>query len=366
MPLLSFCTFQTVHPRKSLTIAFLAVVLLAAAVIQSQRPYYNWDMFPYMAIVLDDPAIPFATTHRDVYRTAEELLPPGDYQAISQRQPELMNDAAAFEDILKYFRIKPGYNAVVSLLHRMGFNLVAATYLPSTISYFVLGCMLLVWGMRVGPPLLAAVSTFSIMLSPLVLDLARYSSPDLLCAAVSLGGLVLVVGSSPRTGLALMTAAILFRPDALILLVPVALAQAYSGQIRWTVAGVFIFAGAGMTALILVDMTLILEFLLPTMPFGSNIPGQHYLPGLIQGLGSVLHSYTLVFMGLGVITLAIRRHALTDNGSLLVLAAISSMVVRYLLHPVIEDRFHLPAYLLIYLILVETVVEKLYPASSRT
>ncbi len=126
----------------------MAGLLLAASIYASQRPYYNWDMFPYMALASRCASTPFAETHAQVYHEAERLLPAPDYRAISQRQPVLRDNPDAFEDVLKYFSIKPGYLLMVRLAYLLGLDLVTSTYLPSVISYFFIGMLLFFWSRK--------------------------------------------------------------------------------------------------------------------------------------------------------------------------------------------------------------------------
>ena len=311
-----------------------------------------------MAIALSNPSVPFDSTHRQVYRIAKAELPSQDFEAISSRQPELMKDAASFQNILKYFTIKPGYNAFVWALYHLGANLVAATYLPSLFSYLTLGLLLFWWTQRTGPPMLAGLATVVIMLAPPMVDLARYSSPDMLCALVSATGFLLIMSARTLPGLMVLLTAVLIRPDALILLLLVTLVLTLSGQIKWSIALAISLLGATVVLFLFGGIDLFKEFLIPE---GSSL-GVAYG----TGLGSVFHSYTYLAIGLAFITLYYRRSRLgysifRDLGSLLLLSAMASFLIRYLLHPVVEDRFLLPGYLLILLVLWQTIAETLYP-----
>ncbi len=310
-----------------------------------------------MAIASSNPSVPFDSTQREVYRIARAELPPQDFEAISSRQPELMKDATNFQGILKYFIIKPGYNAFVWVLYHLGANLVAATYLPSLFSYLTLGLLLFWWTLRTGPPMLAGLATVVIMLAPPMVDLARYSSPDMLCAMVSAIGLILVISSRNLPGLLVLLAAVLIRPDAFILLLLITPVLMLLGQIKWSTGLAISLLGGAIVLYLFGGTALFKEFLIPE---GASL-GVAYG----AGLGSVFHSYAYPAIGLGVITLYGRfrlgHYLIRDQGSLLLLSAMTSILIRYLLHPVVEDRFLLPGYLLILLITWQTITEKLYP-----
>ena len=149
-----------------------------------------------MALVAANSSIPFDSTHAYVYKEAALRMPPQDFAAVSQRQPQLMEHAETFRTILKYFEIKPGYLLVVRLFHFLGFNLVIATYLPSIVSYFFIGCLLLLWMQRIFSMPFAMITTLLIAASPFLVQTARYSSPDMLCAAILLVSIYLISESS--------------------------------------------------------------------------------------------------------------------------------------------------------------------------
>ena len=134
----------------------------------ARKPYYNWDMFPYMAIALSDQSVPFSATHELVYSQAQSQMPAGDFKAVSERQILLKNDPQAFFAILKYFEIKPGYNLTVKLLHRLGLSVLSATYAPSIVGYFLIGCLMFWVVVKVvSPPVAFFLSLLTMTLSGL-------------------------------------------------------------------------------------------------------------------------------------------------------------------------------------------------------
>ena len=331
--------------RINLIRAAVPIILLVVTLGLSQRPYYNWDMFPYMALALSDPSTPFDSTHQQVYKIAKAELLPKDFEAISSRQPMLMKDASAFKDILKYFELKPGYNLIVSGFYRLGVNPFISTYLPSLISYFLLGCLLFWWFQLGSPALLSALVTLIVMSSPLLIDLARYSSPDMLCALASIVGFVFILQGKWRLGMSALLIAILIRPDSSILFGCVLVAGLFSGMIRLQFALIAGVAAVGFTYFLFGSLELILEYLPETASAGNP---------WLEGLPSVWHSYTLPFLILSVVGIWMNRlHGKVNFGdpkTLLLLAATTSIILRYLLHPFVEDRFHLPGYLIILMV----------------
>lgn len=323
-----------------------------------------------MALVIGTPSIPFEITHASIYSQAAAQMPPGDFIALSQRQPLLMQSAEAFKDILKYYEIKPAYILAARVFHFLGFDLVGCTYIPSIISYFFIGCLLFVWLQRMFDIQIASVITLLIAVSPFLITSARYSSPDMMCAAFSLAGLFFISEASVIVGLLLFILSIPVRPDAVILFLFVILAL-YKSK-KFVLKSALAFSAIGMVATLLVigDITLLKEFLftLPSYYSSQSMPGmmERYGRGLWYGLNSVMNSQTVIFSFLAVVTvyLGAKGNKITDNlWSLLMIATLAAFILRYLLHPMMEDRFQITSYLIIIIGFCKTISNQLpmYP-----
>jgi len=344
--------------RPSIVTAAILGVFLVLTLLLARRPYYNWDMFPYMAIAMEKPGIPFDSIHRQVYHAAKSAMSLHDFEAIAQRQPDLRDDPGKFEAILAYFIIKPGYTLPVTLFYVAGVDPLLATCLPSLISYFCLGCLAYFWGRRHAPPVPAAMLALVIGLSPLIVDLARYSSPDMLCALICALGFLFIVKDKPYRGLTMLLAAVWVRPDTVLLLTALTLGLALSKRIRWIESGAFIIAGLLSVTLVMRDLTVVKEYLLLDQPMSSH------LTAFRDSLPSLIHSLTLpsILIATAVIYLRNRREK-TNLGSVILIAAVAAMMARNVLHPFMEDRFNLPAYLAIVFIAWDTVAPRYYRAN---
>lgn len=344
--------------RASIVTPTVLGVLLVLTLLLARRPYYNWDMFPYMALAMEKPGVPFDSIHRKVYDAARSSMSISDYEAISGRQPELRDNAGKFKDALKYFRIKPGYTISVTLLYVAGVEPVLATCLPSLISYFCLGCLAYFWGRRLAPPLPSAMLALLIGLSPPVIDLARYSSPDMLCALLSTLGIFLIVRDKPYPGLTVLLTSLWVRPDAALLFVAIVAGLATCGRIRWLEAGAFLTVGAVSVILVMRDFSILQEYLLPDGTAGTR------LKAFRESVPALLHSLTLPSLVVASAVIFVKKQEETTNlSSVIVIAAVGAMVVRYVLHPFVEDRFNLASYLAIVLIAWDTVVIRYYRAN---
>jgi hypothetical protein len=329
------------------------LILLTVSALLYKKPYYNWDMFPYMALAAQNSTTPFDSTHLQIYREAALNMPQHDFDAISQRQPELMKDPNAFKSILKYFEIKPAYNLAVRLIHSVGFNLVTATYLPSIISYFLIGCVTLLWMQKIVPSPFSVVASLAIMASPFLVTTSRYSSPDMLCAVVALLGLFIMLESSVMIGLIVSLIAITVRPDAVILYLFVIFAFQRTGRLSSATASTFRVLAVLITIFTLKGPDLLMEYLFTNTTQGNGSLIQNYIDGLSNGLNSILDSQLPLFVLIAIVTLFLMKrsgiHLTKDVWSLLILATIGTFIVRFFLHPDVEDRFFIACYLIIIL-----------------
>lgn len=335
-------------------------VILATSVVLAQRPYYNWDMFPYMALLLEERGTPFDSTHREVYRQAASQMPPHDFHAISSRQPVLRDNAGAFHNILPYYRVKPGYTLMATGLARAGVPTLMATWLPSILSYGLLCLVLYLWSRNVSPPPAAALFTLVAGLSPPMIDLARYSSPDMLCAFVSLVG-TLGVLYRRAWGLPVMALSLTLRPDAVLLFLPTLAALRIAGHTTTFRTALWAVGASAYLFIIFSGTGLIQEFAFLGLTLSERLI--LYRTALVTLPGT----YVLPLAAAGVWVLWLRRKAMRpDLLHLLVWAALISMIVRLLLQPYAEDRFNLPAYLVILVAWWSTVSSRLWTRGTGT
>lgn len=335
--------------------AVVVLLLISASLFLARRPYYNWDMFPYMALALERSDIPFIDTHRQVYQAAREIMIPSDFEAISSRQPELMKDPKAFEAILPYYQIKPGYVLVVSALYSFGVHPLTATWLPSILSYLAIGLMLFFWLRRTGPSLIAGITTLLVMATPVMTGLARYSSPDMLCASLTLLALLFILTSKTTAGLAILMATVTVRPDAAILGILIIAAMSLSKRINIAQSLGWIAGQLGILYFEFQDTRLISEYLVLDLGFMERLTLYASNPG------SILRSIILPILFIAVVAIfLLQKLKLIALHYLLALAAVHSIVARFILHPYVEDRFNIPSYLIVLVIAWEIISLRLF------
>jgi hypothetical protein len=342
--------------RRAASFGIIAI-LLTVSLLLARRPYYNWDMFPYMALAIQDNHIPFETTHRVVYEVARANMSAADFNAISERQVSLRDDANKFDDALRYCDIKPGYVFTVKAFHKVGFNLLASTYLPSIISYFLLGILLLYWQPN-QPGLLAQAAALLIMALPPVFQTARYSSPDILCTLLVTAGMLALIRGYRIGGYALLLTAIPFRPDAVLYLFATLLVGSPKMKLQPVQALFVSLLGILLTFFCLSDLVLLKEYLFVSADYSPGWTSEemlaHYVQGFQAGLLTWVSSRALWATLACLFALYVMKGCMPDlkDWKAVCKVALITFGLRYLLHPQLEDRFLLVNYILIVLALL--------------
>ncbi len=199
--------------------ALLYFWFFAAAALHAYRhPFLNWDMVAYMGVAesfsAGDPQKIYDTTMTEV---SQVRSPEWHYQ---RRGDILSNRSEAFYQQLPFYSVKPLYTGGIWLLHALGMAMPEASWVLSILGFLGLGmvCYLFVprgldagiwWGTA---GLFCALGAWSMS------DVARLSTPDTLCIALSAAGYCLWIYRRSFTGFAAcFLLAQLARPDMLLL-----------------------------------------------------------------------------------------------------------------------------------------------------
>jgi len=197
----------------------------------AQRPLYNWDMIPYVAVALLDagqPADSLRETTYDIIKNstaaeAHEFLLGGSkykkdtYNRGADYRYMVANDSNIFADQLPFYTVKPVYPALMSVLYRVGVNPVRASIAISATAYAAICLLLYVWISQWLNPALSLPIAALLSLNPIVTPLAQLATPDALSVFVLLLGTFFTIETKfLRTGIGIFIASILIRPENII------------------------------------------------------------------------------------------------------------------------------------------------------
>src|ERR1700730_5847568 len=126
---------KTIIPRaRRIGLVFAALISIIYAAVFAQKPLYNWDLIPYVAVALMDAGQPAETLREKTYETIERSVAPealdflrGDtdfknskYNRGADYRHMVAHDSKIFSDQLPLYSVKPGYPAIISLVSRTG------------------------------------------------------------------------------------------------------------------------------------------------------------------------------------------------------------------------------------------------------
>ena len=199
----------------------------------AQRPLYNWDIIPYVAIALLDAGHPTESLRQKTYEIIERSTPTHAHEFLlggSEYKKDTYNrgadyrytvahDSKVFADQLPLYTVKPAYPALMSLLVRFGVNPVTATMVVSGAGYAAICFLLYAWISRWINPAISLVLVGLLSLNPVLIPLAQLATPDSLSTFVLLLGTFLAIEIGyPALGVAIFVVSILVRPENIIYL----------------------------------------------------------------------------------------------------------------------------------------------------
>ncbi|MBY0434268.1 MAG: hypothetical protein K2U26_09180, partial [Cyclobacteriaceae bacterium] len=254
-----------------------------------------------------------------------------------------------FIKTLRYFTIKPGYRLLMKSFYAAGFNLVAATVMPSLLGFLIAGMILLTWLQRNTTQWIAALIVILFSITPFMIEAARLSTPDMITASLLLLGVFLVIEYKIETGLILLLLTVFFRPDSAVFSVLLSVVLYARSLVRLQTGLIFLTMNIMLAVVLIGGVTLIKEFLFTTSdysPYWSVGVGlTNYGNSLVAGGRSVIHSFTIPLL-IVLILLIKFPGPLGDRWRAALMAILLALVSRYFLHPVVEDRFHVGFYLI--------------------
>jgi hypothetical protein len=180
------------------------------------QPQYTWDLLGYIGCSVDsaNPRI----VHDAAFAAIRTVSKDKDIQPDNPYRVDVTANPYHFAEQLPFYSIKPAYVILIKTFHRVGLPFPRAAVTVSAISNFLLAVLLWLWlSPYLGGWQCAAAGTL-IMLSPNILMLSRWATPDCLAMFVAALGLYLIVDRKLYFwGSSLLLLDIWVRTDALIL-----------------------------------------------------------------------------------------------------------------------------------------------------
>ncbi|BCG93995.1 hypothetical protein [Mesorhizobium sp. 131-2-1] len=215
--------------------AAFALYILLTAVTAWIMPDANWDMVPYLAIAEEGSYPDPQALHDYAYSAVKAGVSAADYKTLTDDgggfRSHMAENAADFHSLLGMYRIKFLYAEILSGLSHV-VSPVEAMRLVSVVSVLLFGVITLLWLRSEGALALAPVIGAVLIMADFG-DAARASTPDLMCAALFLGGLYAYVRKREAATAILLFLAFMARPDNIVFLAIFAVLLAAFRQKAW-------------------------------------------------------------------------------------------------------------------------------------
>ena len=198
-----------------LQIPYLCFFLLLS-VWAIRQPHYTWDLLGYVGCAVNstDPKV----IHDVAFDAIRDAPSDEDIRADNPYRKDVTANPYHFAEQLPFYSIKPVYVALIKVLHQAGMPFQKSAVAISAASNLLLALLLWQWlaAYLSGWPLAAACTL--IMLSPNILVLSRWPTPDCLATLVAAVAFYLLLErTSYFWGSALLLLDVWVRTDALVL-----------------------------------------------------------------------------------------------------------------------------------------------------
>jgi hypothetical protein len=356
---------------KDWTFYIYAALMLSISIYSYKKAEYNWDMLPYMAVILQyDGNTNIEKIHSEVYSIAKQSVSKTVFDKLvdstSAYRKSVFTDPAEFNQQLPFYVVKPLYTGLCYLFYKCGVSLPKATVLPSVISFFLISLILFYWIREYYKRVSAYIFSTLLMLCPFTLQAAKLATPDLLSALLLLSGIYSYMEKKHFKLAALFLLLSIFArldniiPVAIITLVIIYIENRTGSMPAWKY---ILFTISVLTSYLLVSWQAHKfgwsVFYYPDFASHLNPYYDIHRPfSLIeyfdllksQLMTGLYYSSLMIFLLLGYILFCFSKMnnaKVISAESAFTIAFLVSIIIRFIMQPVIAERFYLAFYLAI-------------------
>jgi hypothetical protein len=352
---------------------YVAITIATAYIL----PEANWDMLPYLAVAEEANFPDPVALHDFAYGAVKAAVPAADYEALTNDgggfRTHMAENPADFVSLLGMYRVKFLYGKIISVVSNF-VSPVAALRLVSALSALLFGGFVLAW-LRSAKALALAPVFAGLMIFCGFGEATRVGTPDLLCAALFLGGLYSFTVKREWMTAILLTLAFLVRPDNIVFIGILGVLLLVYGQKS---LGAFVAFVACFIGYFAVSHFSHHPGWWPHLYFSSIEQHQNmtdFHPAFSLSLYAHAFSASLLrsleyndwigvcVLALGLWFLADRAgYKLTGRAGVLFTALVLSVLAKFIIFPIHDTRVYLPALLPPFLVLLP-VLQSLYRKS---
>jgi hypothetical protein len=360
---------------------FVSIYIFCSALLSIRafkHQEYNWDMIPYMAVILSYENSDINSVHDSVYNTIKEQAPANDHKllvdgGIEMRKHSAQN-ATYFKEQLPFYTVKPLYTKFAYWLYKAGVPLTKAPLLPSVISYFFIGVLIFFWLKKYLHQFLLFPVCLLIMLCRPMLATASVSTSDCLSALILLFAFYFLIEKKIFAGVCIFLILSIFaRLDniipALFIILLLTTTNKWKERISFKT---FLFLAIIMWGSYFFISHNVQEygwsiFYYPSFISHLNPAYDSHLPFSLSNYFSVAHSQIMsgltfsdliLFLLLGLILFIDQDFTKSKTPSfdqLLFIVIVLTIFARFILQPVIADRLYIAYYIGIVVLLIKKI-----------
>lgn len=208
------------HFFKRVIIIFYFFLVLSLSVYSYLKPYYTYDLIPYIASTISLEQSNKEIIHDETFRIAEKALPKEVFNGFISGEfgQEMYTDSESFYQQLNYYKVKPLYIYLIYVIHKLGLGIVNAVNIISVFSFLGISILLFLFINKLKRGYLGIIILSLLMICQPFILIAGRNTPDTLSAFVILLSLFLLLNSKLKIlpGL-LLVSSIAIRPDNLII-----------------------------------------------------------------------------------------------------------------------------------------------------
>jgi hypothetical protein len=344
-------------------------VVLFSAAISLRQPFYDTDMLFYSAIYYENYSSDSTVLHRQVYDKVWSPLDSASRRFLNEKPLELRAKQSPdfFIQQLPFYRIKPGYNVLIRFLTDNFFqNPLMAMQWINVVAYVLTCIIIMLWLYPYLPAFYLLIAVCGICCSTLFIGVSRMFTPDMLSVFFLMLSFYLIARQSEWLHLAYLSLliSIFFRPENALMLILIAIINAVhsKSQIRlqfiYVLLSLIIYWGIGAYYegygwKIFFQHSAIDLSVSPASWKDVPLTLRDYIYTVIKG------ALTFKMMVLFIIFSSALLFAITTRDKMFQTTSFQSLIaanllinpLRFLVLPIIDDRYYLSFYLLVLIVM---------------
>jgi hypothetical protein len=353
-----------VNSIKTAAFVFYVLFILVAAIYTYKKPSYDWDMLGYMAAIISIDNNDCHYVYATMYKSAALQVPAEPYKLLIDTthrfKKTVTYNPETFCKVLPFVFAKPLYIYTSYLFYKCGIPIVKSTILPCTISYLLICLLLYLWLSKYLQPILnLAVSVLLAISGPLIAS-AKLSTPDSMSALFILAGIYYLIEKRKTThAFIFLLLSVFTRIDNIIFCITIIallwfikeisvkqfvgyLAIAICGYISVALLANSYGSGLFLSPVVICSQKSILENVNSAFSLKEYVFARHSAI-----MVSLLYHQLFIYIIFALLLFISKPPQSMKNSGiekLISIAIITTIAIRLILNPDLDDRFHIAYY----------------------